>query len=64
MFETCHRPFMTLPPDPVEGHSISAPPCPYKLQPEYQGKLVWIAGTPGSGKSTLAQLMAREKGKD
>ena len=64
VFETCHRPFMTLPPDPVDGHSISAPPCPYKLQPEYQGKLVWIAGTPGSGKSTLAQLMAREKGED
>ena len=44
------------------GDPIDAPPCPYKIQPEFQGKLLWITGSPGMGKSTSAQLLARNKG--
>ena len=44
--------------DPIE-----APSCPaYAIQPENQGKLVWLSGPAGSGKSTTAQLMSRESG--
>ena len=43
--------------DPIE-----APPAPYKLQPENQGKLLWFTGPPGLGKSTTAQLFARNHG--
>jgi len=43
--------------DPIE-----APSNPYKLQPENQGKLLWITGPPGLGKSTTAQLLAKEHG--
>ena len=39
-----------------------SPSCPYKIQPENQGKLVWLSGPPGAGKSTTAQLMSREAG--
>ena len=39
-----------------------APSCPYKIQPENQGKLVWLSGPPGAGKSTTGQLMSREAG--
>ena len=42
--------------------SISAPPGPYKLQPDKQGKLIWISGPPGAGKSTSAQLLGRLHG--
>jgi hypothetical protein len=38
------------------------PSCPYKFQPENQGKLVWLSGPPGAGKSTTGQLMSREAG--
>jgi len=41
---------------------IEAPPCPYKLQPENQGKIVWISGVQGMGKSTSAQILARDHG--
>jgi len=44
------------------GDPIEAPTCPYKIQPEFQGKLLWITGSPGMGKSTSAQLLARNKG--
>merc|ERR1712080_546650 len=45
-----------------EGDPIEAPPCPYKLEPERQGKFLWITGPPGLGKSTAAQLLARNAG--
>ena len=41
---------------------IEAPPGPYKLQPENQGKLLWLSGAPGMGKSTTAQYLARDHG--
>ena len=43
--------------DPIE-----APPSHYKIQPENQGKLVWLSGPPGAGKSTTAQLMSKKAG--
>merc|ERR1719471_2519858 len=44
------------------GDPISAPPGPYKVQPQVKGRFLWINGAPGLGKSTTAQLLAREKG--
>ena len=43
--------------DPIE-----APTCQYKIQPENQGKLVWLSGPPGAGKSTTGQLLGKESG--
>ena len=34
-----------------EGDPIEAPPSNYKMEPEREGKLVWITGAPGLGKS-------------
>ena len=45
-----------------DGDPISAPPTPYKVEPERQGRLVWITGPPALGKSTSAQLLSREHG--
>jgi len=45
-----------------DGDPIEAPPAPYKLQPDNQGRLVWLTGPPGLGKSTTAQLLARHHG--
>jgi len=45
-----------------DGDPILEPVCPYKIQPEKQGKLIWITGPPGLGKSTSAQLLARKHG--
>ena len=44
------------------GDPANKIPHPYKMQPEYQGKLVWISGAPGLGKSTSAMLLARKAG--
>jgi len=41
---------------------IEAPLGPYTVQPQNQGKVVWITGAPGSGKSTTAQLLGRLHG--
>jgi len=46
----------------AEGDPIEAPPGEYKIQPEYQGKFLWITGPPGLGKSTTAQLLGRNHG--
>ena len=41
---------------------FETPSCTYEMQPENQGKLVWLSGPPGAGKSTTAQLMGRDAG--
>ena len=41
---------------------LEAPLCHYKIQPENQGKLIWLLGPPGSGKSVTCQLLSRECG--
>jgi len=46
----------------AEGDPIEAPPGEYKIQPEYQGKFLWITGPAGLGKSTSAQLLGRNYG--
>ena len=45
-----------------DGDPIEAPPNHYKVEPERQGRLIWISGPPGLGKSTSAQLLSREHG--
>merc|ERR1739844_524044 len=42
-----------------EREPFETPSCSYKIQPENQGKLVWLSGPPGAGKSTTAQLLGR-----
>jgi len=46
----------------ADGDPIDAPPAPYKIQPDSQGRLLWFTGPPGLGKSTSAQLLARNDG--
>jgi len=45
-----------------EGDPIDAPTIPYKVEPQNQGRLIWITGLPGLGKSTSAQFLSREHG--
>jgi len=45
-----------------DGDPIDAPPSHYKLEPERQGRLLWITGAPGLGKSTTAQILSRDHG--
>ena len=45
-----------------EGDPIVAPPCPYTIQPENIGNLLWICGPPGTGKSTSAWLLSKKAG--
>ena len=45
-----------------EGDPVDAPSCPYELQPDSLGKLVWITGPPCSGKSGTAQMLAKNDG--
>ena len=44
------------------GDPLDAPPSPYMIQPENQGKFLFISGAPGLGKSTTAQLLGRNAG--
>ena len=37
-------------------------PCPHKIQPENQGKLIWLSGPPGAGKSTSGHLLSQKSG--
>ena len=43
----------------ASGDPEDAIPHPYKIQPENQGKLLWLSGAPGLGKSTSGMLLAR-----
>jgi len=45
-----------------KGEPVEEPSCPYKIQPENQGKFLWISGPPGAGKSTTAQLLSKNAG--
>ena len=45
-----------------DGDPIEAPPSDYKIEPERQGKLVWITGPAGLGKSTTGQMLSRKHG--
>ena len=42
--------------DPAE-----APPSHYKIQPEFQGKFLWISGSSGTGKSTTGHLLSKKE---
>ena len=44
------------------GDPSDAIPHPYKMQPENQGKLLWLSGAPGLGKSTSGMLLGRKAG--
>ena len=44
------------------GDPIDAPSHSYKIQPENQGKLLWLSGAPGLGKSTSGLLLSRNHG--
>ena len=42
------------------GDPVDAPPNPYTIQPEIQGKLLWLSGAPGLGKSTSGLLLSKK----
>ena len=44
------------------GDPADAPPNNYKIQPENQGKLIWISGAPGLGKSTSGLFLGKKAG--
>ena len=44
------------------GDPADSPPSNYKIQPENQGKLLWISGAPGLGKSTSGLLLSKKAG--
>ena len=44
------------------GDPADAPPSDHKIQPEYQGKLLFISGPPGVGKSTTGFLLSKMYG--
>ena len=44
------------------GDPADAPSNHYKIQPEYNGKLIWVSGAPGLGKSTTGLFLSRKAG--
>ena len=44
------------------GDPADAPPSVHKIQPEYQGKFLFISGAPGVGKSTTGHLLSKNHG--
>ena len=44
------------------GDPADAPPSDHKIQPEYQGKFLFISGAPGVGKSTTGHLLSQKHG--
>jgi len=44
------------------GDPHDAPPSHYKIQPENQGKFIFISGGPGLGKSTTGHLLSKMAG--
>ena len=44
------------------GDPADAPASDHKIQPEYQGKLLFISGPPGVGKSTTGFLLSKNHG--
>ena len=44
------------------GDPADAPPSEHKIQPENQGKLLFISGAPGVGKSTTGFLLSKNHG--
>jgi len=43
------------------GEPENSPSHHYKLQPDFQGKILWVSGPPGLGKSTTGLLLSRKK---
>ena len=41
------------------GDPASAPSSHYKIQPDFNGKLLWISGAPGLGKSTTGLILSK-----
>ena len=44
------------------GDPCDAPPNHYTIQPEYDGKLIFISGAPGMGKSTSGLMLSKMAG--
>ena len=42
------------------GEPENAPTHHYKVQPDFQGRLIWISGAPGLGKSTTSHLLGQK----
>ena len=46
----------------ASGDPFDAMPHDYKVQPENQGKLLWLSGAPGLGKSTCGIYLSKNEG--
>ena len=45
-----------------DREDCNTPSMHYKIQPDHQGRLLWISGPPGAGKSTSGQYLAKHEG--